>query len=360
MRIEDASDRIYQGRVYTLLDQARSSIVISMYLMRPGDHEKHPVNRLLQDLLEARKRGVEVTIYLNTKFKSVKNPDVVAQGPLFDRLRKAGAAIHLISPIRMLHDKLLVVDRRLVVEGSMNWSVSAIAENLESATIIESPELAEAKLKRINFFPLWGEEVKKIPRPKRPKPVPVPEPLFPAGPPASIEVPAALLEERRYFPDMIAYQRERAMKIFLLFLYLSQARGAEKFLFTPESVGGYLGILPGEDRAAVRRQVIRVLKDLQTVDKLLRVEFRHGRDARVEILTPSGPLFTLGSEDLSAGELAVLSDNEIFFRLLKARLRAEGKRLEDFTQKQIAKRFFVNPTTYRRTVRGGKPARVPL
>lgn len=348
MKIQDISDRVYQGRVWHLLDEARSSIVISMYLMRPGENEKHPVNRLFQDLIEARKRGVEITIYLNTKFKSVKNPAGVAEGPWFEKLRGAGVQIRLVSPVRMLHDKLLIVDRRFVVEGSMNWSVSAIAENHESATLIESPELAESKLRRAGFFPIWGEEVKKVPRPKLKRPVP--EPLFPAGPPTSIEVPVALIEERRYFPGMIAYQRERAMKIFLLFLYLAQARGASRLGFLPETVGDYLGILPGEDRSAVRRQVIRVLRDLQTIDKLLQAEFRHGKAAFVELFIPKGPAFTLSSAGLEAGQMSELGDNQIFVRLIQARLREEGKRLEDLTQAQIKRRFFIDDATMRRTL----------
>lgn len=346
------------------MDEARSSIVISMYLLRPGEHEKHPVNRLLQDLIEARRRGVSVTIYLNTKFKSVKNPASIAEGPWFDKLRGAGVQIRLVSPVRMLHDKLLIVDRRFVVEGSMNWSVSAIAENHESATMIESPELAESKLRRIGFFPIWGEEAKKTPRPVRRAAKPVPEPLFPAGPPTSIEVPAPLIEEEKYFPNMIAYQRERAMKIFLLFLYLVQAKGEEKFLFAPEAVGEYLGILLGKDRPAVRRQVIRVLRDLQTIDQLLRVEFRHGKDSSAELFVPKGETFTLSSEDLEAGEMAELNDNQIFFRLVRARLRGEGKRLEELTLGQIRERFFVDRKTLSRTFgpreRGRKPSSARL
>src|SRR3989338_9815109 len=118
MYFQDASDRVYQGKVYKLIDQASSSVVISMYLMRPGTDENHPVNRLLQDLIEARKRGVAVMIYLNTKFKG-QDPGKLAEGPWFDQLRKAGVQIKLTSPVRRLHDKLVIVDRRFVVEGSM-------------------------------------------------------------------------------------------------------------------------------------------------------------------------------------------------------------------------------------------------
>lgn len=361
MRLQDVSDRVYLGRVYELLDQARSSIVISMYVLKPGDDPKHPVNRLLEDLLEARRRGVEVALYLNTKFEGFASPDRVADGPWFEKLRKAGVTIKLISPVRRLHDKLLIVDRRFVVEGSTNWSVSALTDNFESATIIESPELAEAKLKRIGFFPIWGEEVKKLPVPRRI--VYETFPLFPVGPPTSLEVPAVLIEKRKYFPKMIHFQRERALKLYLLLLFVAKARGALRFQFSPEAAGEFLGILPGQDRSAVRRQIIRVLRDLQNLDGLLKAEFLHARETRIELYLPSGPIFTVGSDELAAGELATLDDNQIFFRLVRARLAREGGRLEDLNQTQIKKRFFIDDVTVRRTLgpapRRGRPPAKP-
>lgn len=314
-----------------------------MYLMRPDEREpKHPVSRLFEDLLEARKRDVEVTIYLNTKFKG-RDPKKVAEGPWFDRLRAAGAVIHLVSPVRRLHDKLVIVDRRFVVEGSMNWSVSAIEDNFESSTLIGSPELAESKLRRIGFFPIWGEEKTLAAQP---------EILFPAGPPTSIEIPAALIEEQKYFPRMITTQRSRAIKFFLLLLFISEAKGTRRFQISLEAMANFLEVPQGETREAVRRQAIRVLRSLASTEKLLRAEFRHGKEAEVELLLPKGPTFAVGSHDLGVGELAVLSDNDIFLRLIRARLRSEEKRLEDFSQAEIARRFFLNRKTYSRTLAG--------
>lgn len=313
-----------------------------MYLIRPGEDPAHPVNRLLQDLLDARKRNVQVTIYLNTKFKG-QDPKKLIEGEWFDRLRKAGVQIKLISPVRRLHDKLLVVDERFVVEGSTNWSVSAIADNFESATIIESGELAQAKLRRMSFFPIWGEEKKKILAP--------PEELFPAGPPTSIEIPNAFMDERRYFPEMIRNQKERALKIFLLLLYLTEAKGTREFSIPPEALGTYLELLSGKDRTAIRRQVIRALRDLGNVQKFVHLEFRHGKEAWMKLLIPPGPTFTMGADLLGPGELSSLSDNAIFLRLIKARLQVEGKRLEDLSLKVLSQRFFIDADTYKRALK---------
>ncbi|OGX03900.1 MAG: hypothetical protein A3G87_03540 [Omnitrophica bacterium RIFCSPLOWO2_12_FULL_50_11] len=336
-----------------LIDRARSSIVISMYLVRPGEDPKHPVNRLLHDLIEARRRGVSVTIYLNTKFKG-QNPVKLVEGPWFDRLRESSVEIKLVSPVRRLHDKLVIVDRRFVVEGSTNWSVAAIQDNLESATIIESAELAEAKLRRIGFFPIWGEERKAAKA--------EPEALFPAGPPSSIEIPAVLMGERRYFPSMITDRRERAFKVFLLLLYLCEASATCVLEVAPEAIGEFLGILIGKDRSSIRRQIIRVLRELESVEGLVRSQVRHGKTARVELLIPEGPTFAVGSDELQPGQLAVLTDNAIFRCLMTARLRAQGRRLEDLTLTELKNRFYIHPATYKRALEllpatSGHPAR---
>lgn len=312
-----------------------------MYLLRPGEDSNHPVNRLLEDLMGARRRNVPISIYLNTKFKG-QDPRKLIEGPWFDRLREAGIEMKLVSPVRRLHDKLLIVDRRYVVEGSMNWSIAALADNLESATVIDSPELAEAKLRRISFFPIWDEEEKKV---MEKEPV-----LFPAGPPTSIEVPVALLEKRKFFPKMITTESERAMKIFLLLLYLAESKGVKAFSFSLEALSDYLAILRGKDRSSKRRQIIRVLRDLQNLYHLLKPHFRHGKDAYVELLFPPGPTFTLGADMLDPAELPGLDDNQIFLRLIRAKLRAEGSRFEDMSEKEKKARFFVHPYTYRRTL----------
>ena len=359
MKIEDASDRVYVGKITSLLNEARTSIVASLFLVRPGeDSEEHPVNRLLQALLDARRRGVEVTMYLNTKLEN-QSAASVGRGPWFDRLHEAGVVIHLIPPVRRLHDKLIVVDRRLVVEGSTNWSVAAIADNFESATIIESPELAETKLRRINFFPIW-DGVTKPSSPNGPAAPPHTTEFFPAGPPTSIKVPVVLIEDKRYFPQMISYRNARAMKLLLLLIYLAEAKGSRKFWVSPDAVARFLDILQDKDRAVIRREIKIDFRNLKNFGDFAQVKFYHNDDAEVELKPLPGPAFTVGSDDLSGGELAVLEDNEIFIRLIRARLRSDGERLEDFSLPEIARRFHMEERTLRRTLQSRKPAPAPL
>jgi len=125
-RVKDISDRAYEPAVIELLDNARDSIVMSMYILK--SQEKGPVRLLVRDLEEALERGVSVEIYLNTKFKS-SHGEKVTIGKPFDILREKGARIYTVIPRYRLHDKVIIVDNRYVVKGSVNWSESALKDN---------------------------------------------------------------------------------------------------------------------------------------------------------------------------------------------------------------------------------------
>ena len=110
-QVADISDRSYEPTVIELLDNAKESIIISMYVIKPTTA---PVALLLNDLKEALERGVTVEIYLNTRFKS---DDPLKLTKHFKDLERSGAKIYLASSHHMLHDKLIIIDQRYVIEG---------------------------------------------------------------------------------------------------------------------------------------------------------------------------------------------------------------------------------------------------
>jgi len=156
-RVKDISDRGYEEAVIELIDNAEESVVIGMYHISTQLEANNPVKLLLNDLVEAEERGVEVRIYLNTKFPDVSYEELVGKDE-FKRLQDAGCEVYFIPQGRKLHDKLIIVDRRYVVEASMNWSVIALKNNFESATLIDSPELAKEKIARLERIYLIQKE----------------------------------------------------------------------------------------------------------------------------------------------------------------------------------------------------------
>jgi len=150
------------------------------------------------------------------------------------------------------------------------------------------------------------------------------------------------------------------MKLLLLLIYLSEAEGRRKFWISIESAARFLNILQDKDRAWIRQEIRIAFRNLKKYGDCAQARFYRGDDAEVALALPAGPAFTVGSYDLSAGELALLEDNQIFLRLVRARLRGEGKRLEDLPQKEIEKRFFLDDRTLRRTLGPrAQPARAP-
>jgi len=335
-RVKDISDRSYEEAVIGLLDNAQKSIDISMYSISLGTNTNNPVKLLLNDLLEARERGVEVTLYLNTRFKdSKKGGNSFAESLIFKKLEKAGVLIHFIPSNRRLHDKLIVVDSRYVVEGSANWSISALKNNFESSTLIDSSDLAEVKLSRLRNF-----LISSVSRDEK-----LDTPAYIENLPKSLNLLKEFLLNKKYLSRMITSSDKRAMSLYLLLLAHSQVTGKQEFLISLEAMGLSLGMPDSWTYSALRRQVIKVLKKLQKRYQLIEVSFVHSRDANVILTDISGDTFAISSDSLIQPDNDKLTMRLKFLLLIQALLKEEGEDLYSISKTALAKRFNVNLST---------------
>lgn len=338
-RAMDISDRDYEKAVIHLLDNARESITISMFVLKPGTDARHPINRLMKDLEEALERGVSVTIYINTKFdESGRAITAVGEGEAFDTLREKGAQICPVTPQYMLHDKMIIVDSRYVVIGSTNWSVSALTRNLESSVIIDSPALAKERLERMNTIHLQGEDLRDPPQISLKKIYSLPE---------LIELPRALVNNKRYFPGMLSKKDNRTMDLYLLLIAESERRKSKEFYIALEKLAGKLNLPQDWDAAALRRKVIKSLRKLKSRYRLIDVQFKHSRAAKIKLIDISGETFTLNRGFFDPAFIAARRQNTKFVLLIKAYLEAEEKDITVFSNTELGKMFYVDRTTIR-------------
>lgn len=95
-------------------------------------------DELAQALVEMSGRGVQVS--------GVMEADQVVsnQGSEYEALRAAGLDVRRDGNPRNMHDKVIVIDRRIVITGSYNFSRSAEIRNDENLLILENPEIAKA------------------------------------------------------------------------------------------------------------------------------------------------------------------------------------------------------------------------
>jgi len=115
-----------------------------------ADRKSGPQFDLIRDLIEAHKRGVKVKVYLDRSESQDQTTGKVeihdGNAVAYDLLQRAGVDVRYVVPTQRLHAKLLVIDERTVVDGSANWSFSALTENAESSTMVISQQYAIIKL----------------------------------------------------------------------------------------------------------------------------------------------------------------------------------------------------------------------
>ena len=340
-KVLEASDRCYSGAVLPLLDQAQKEIAISLYLIQPDDQANpdHPVNRLLEALLRARQRGVRVRLYLNTKFR-VFPKEEVGLGKYFDRLLESGAEVTALLPSRRLHDKLIVIDGRYVVEGSTNWSVSALQTNFESASIIDCSEHARKKLERMERLTL-----PRIPGKPSPKPPEKDRPLLPL--PETVPIPVALFQKDR-LPALVRKSSQRSFDLFLILLGQSGARASSTLELDLETLGRALRLPEKWDRTTIRRQVIKALRKLQDRYHLLQVTFPFGKDAEVTLEYWEGDKIEVPGRLMEADSVRGQPAADTFLALAEIVLRKEGVDLHSLSRPQLEKRFGVGRHTLTR------------
>jgi phosphatidylserine/phosphatidylglycerophosphate/cardiolipin synthase-like enzyme len=93
--------------------------------------------RLAGALVRAHQRGVEVHVILDANAQP-HDPPVKAVALLVG----AGVAVSLDDRHELAHDKVMILDRAIVITGSYNWTLAAENKNGENLLIIRDPQLA--------------------------------------------------------------------------------------------------------------------------------------------------------------------------------------------------------------------------
>jgi len=115
------------SRIVAAIDGAQTEIRVHAY-----GFTSPPI---LDALARAARRGVDVAVLLDKS-----NQRQADSGAAF--VAHADIPVWIDRPSGIAHNKVIVIDRRLVVGGSMNYTRSAASRNAENVTFTESPEVA--------------------------------------------------------------------------------------------------------------------------------------------------------------------------------------------------------------------------
>ena len=119
----------YYETLRKYIAKAEESIVVAMYFIIMEDES--PVSVLIDDLIAAKKRGVEVEVVIeDTKLgESLR---------AYNKLKENGVNVRTDLPGKLLHIKGVVIDGRYVFLGSANWTRAAIEDNYEGTSFEDS------------------------------------------------------------------------------------------------------------------------------------------------------------------------------------------------------------------------------
>ncbi len=134
-------NREYVSAFLRGIREARTSIVVSTYLFKVTDAGNNLPRRIAEELISARRRGVAVTVILESSSDRTDNLNRENHHAA-DILARGGVKVFFDSPRVTSHAKVAVIDGRYVYLGSHNLTQGALAHNNELSVLVDSPEMA--------------------------------------------------------------------------------------------------------------------------------------------------------------------------------------------------------------------------
>ena len=139
----------YAPMVKHLIDNATQSVYVSMEIL--SDYE--PVKTLLDSLISAHNRGVDV--------KVICEGDISSNKYAVQYLENESVEVKVDNTEKFIHTKLVVIDGKVVYVGSHNWSPYALGKNNEYGILIFNSQIAGFYQ---NYFNSLWEDSSKTPQ----------------------------------------------------------------------------------------------------------------------------------------------------------------------------------------------------
>jgi phosphatidylserine/phosphatidylglycerophosphate/cardiolipin synthase-like enzyme len=119
-------------------------------------HSNTPSNLLVKELINAKKRAIKVEVILDAREGEDRT---TKRNRHTGKILSDGGVEVIFDPlIKTTHAKSMVVDGRLTLLGSTNWTYYALSNNNEVSVLIQSKELAKALIEYFNRVKSTGSK----------------------------------------------------------------------------------------------------------------------------------------------------------------------------------------------------------
>lgn len=142
----------YYKSIPDLLKSADKFLKVAMFHIA-YPKENHPTKTLLDELIKANERGVEVKVILDRDKESDPYKSTVINKNAKEYLENNGVSCKFDKEDTLLHSKYIVIDDKYCVIGSHNWSAGSYFQFDDLSFVINSDEIAIQLNER--FDQLW-------------------------------------------------------------------------------------------------------------------------------------------------------------------------------------------------------------
>ena len=128
------------SRLITHIKSARKTIDICVFTIS--------CQELAETVINMHKRGVIVRVITD-------NEQMELNCSQAERFRREGIQVRHDSSSFFMHHKFVIIDSRILINGSFNWTRQAISGNRENVMVLNIPEVVAPYIKE--FQNLWDE-----------------------------------------------------------------------------------------------------------------------------------------------------------------------------------------------------------
>jgi competence ComEA-like helix-hairpin-helix protein len=149
--VRTLADAEYYEALTTAIDNARERIDMAMFLFKTTDSPHNRPAKILDRLIVAHQRGVNVRVLLeNSGYDEGINKE---NRRVANKLQRNGIKVDFDSPRATSHVKMVVVDRRYLFVGSHNLTHAALSDNHEFSLLIDNQDLARQAMAYLQSLP---------------------------------------------------------------------------------------------------------------------------------------------------------------------------------------------------------------